>query len=54
MHDCGHTGINLSHGSSNKRFKVMFGCHTRKTFVIFTKKNSYTWNSIRNTESIAV
>jgi hypothetical protein len=40
------TSNNLSHQTSNKRFKENFGSHTRKTFNIrvFTTKDSYTWN----------
>ena len=28
--------------------------HTRKTFITFTTKDSYTWNITHNTESTAV
>jgi len=49
-----HTGNNWSHRNSNKRCKEKCGSHTRKTFNIFTTKDSYTCNITHNTESTAV
>jgi len=53
-HDiCDNTSNKWGHRTSNERLKEMLGSHTRKTFNIFTAKDSYTWNMTRNTESTA-
>jgi hypothetical protein len=39
---------------SRIRFTEKFVSRTRKTFVRFTTKDSYTWNITHNTESTAV
>jgi len=49
-----HTDNNWSHRNSNKRFKDSCGSHSGKTFILFTTKDSYTWNITHNTESPAV
>jgi hypothetical protein len=49
-----YTGSNWSHWNSDKRFKEIFGSHTRRTFNIFTTKDSCTWNITHNTGSTAV
>ena len=45
---------NSSHWNSDEKLKEKFGSCTRKTFDIFTTKDSYTWNITHNTESTAV
>ena len=52
----GYTGNNWSHRSSNRRFKEIFGSHTRKTFSRFSTTDSYTRNitRTRSMESTAV
>jgi len=52
MYDC--TSNNWSYWNSNETLKEKFGNCTRKTFGIFTTKDSYTWNITHNTESTAV
>jgi hypothetical protein len=49
-----YTVNNWSHRNSNKRFKEIFGIHTKKTFSTFTTQDSYTWNITLNTDSTAV
>ena len=49
-----YTSNNCSHQNSNKRLKVKFGSHTRKTFNRFTTKDSYTWNMTHNMGSTVV
>ena len=49
-----YTSKNWSHWNSNEKLKEKFGSCTRKTFDIFTSKDSYTWNMTHNTESTAV
>jgi flagellar basal body rod protein FlgB len=49
-----YAGNNWSHRNNNKRFKQKFGSRTTKTFNRFTTKDSYTWNTTRNTERSAV
>jgi hypothetical protein len=48
-----YTCGNLSHRSSNKRFKEKFRSHTGKTFSRLAAEHSYTWNNTHNTESTA-
>ena len=50
---CDYTGSNRSHRNSNKSLKEICRIHTRKTFNIFTTKDSCTWN-ITHKESTAV
>jgi hypothetical protein len=49
-----YTHGNWCHWNSNKRFKVKFSSHTRKTFNRFATEDSCTWNTTHNTESITV
>jgi hypothetical protein len=49
-----YTSNNWSHWNSNEKLKEKFGSRTRKTFDIFTAKDSCTWNITHNTESTAV
>jgi hypothetical protein len=49
-----YTGNNWIHCTSNKRFKEIFGSHTRETFNRFTTKVSYNVKIAGNTESTAV
>jgi hypothetical protein len=49
-----YTGNNWSHWNGNEKLKETFGSCTRKTFDIFTTKDSCTWNSTHNTGSTAV
>ena len=46
--------VNWSHWNGNNNFKEKSESHTRKTFNIYTTKDSYTWNITHNTESTAV
>jgi len=48
QHPC--TSNNWSHWNSNEKLKEKFGRYTRKTFDIFTTKDSYTWNITHNTK----
>ena len=48
------TSNNWRHGNSNEKLKEIFGSCTRKKFVRFATKDSYTWNITHNTESTAV
>jgi len=52
MYDC--TSNNWSLWNSNEKLKEIFGSCTRKKFVRFATKDSYTWNITRNTESTAM
>jgi hypothetical protein len=45
---------NWSHWNINEKLKEKFGSCTRKTFDIFTTKDSYTWNISHNTENTTV
>jgi hypothetical protein len=45
---------NWSHWNSNEKLQERCGRYARKTFDIFTTKDSYTWNITHNTESTAV
>ena len=49
-----YTSNNWNHWNSNEKLKEKFGNCTKKTFDIFTTKDSYTWDITRNTESTAV
>jgi hypothetical protein len=51
---CDYTGNNRSHRNGTKSLKEKLGIHTRKTFNIFTTKDSCTWNITHNKESTAV
>ena len=48
------TSNNWRHWNSKGKPKEKFGSCTRKTFDIFTTKDSYTWNITHNKESTAV
>ena len=48
-----YTSNNWSYWNSNEMLKEKGSC-TRKTFDIFTTKDSYIWNITHNTESTAV
>jgi len=45
---------NWSHWNSNEKIKEKFGNCTRKTFDMFTTKDSCTWNIAHNTECTAL
>ena len=49
-----YTSNNWRQWDSNEKLKEKFGSYARKTFDIFTKKDSYTWNITHNTECTAV
>jgi len=49
-----YTSNNWSHWNSNEKLKEKFGSYTRKTFDIFTAKDSCNWNITHNTESTTV
>jgi hypothetical protein len=49
-----YTSNNWSQWNSNEKLKEKLGTYTRKTFDIFTTKDSCTWNITHNRESIAV
>jgi len=49
-----YTDSNWSHRNGDKRVKEKFVGHTRETFIIFSTKDSCTWNITHNTESSAV
>ena len=52
MLDC--TGGNWSDRNSKERVKEKFVGHTRETFIIFSTKESCTWDSTHNTVCSAV
>jgi hypothetical protein len=47
------TSNNWSHPDNNT-FQEKYGSHTRKKFIRFTTKDSYTWNITHNMDSTAV
>jgi len=49
-----YTTNNWSHWNSNEKLKEKCGGYSRKTFVRFTTKDSYTKNITHNAESTAV